>query len=215
MSIHVAVGLPPSSFLDALASLATIFGAPLEKADIEALRQTRDEGPFAALAAIPALATPVDDLIAAISKLGDVPATESRLNREFCLLFLGAGGRRSAPPYESFYKASGRLFQEPAGEMARLLRASGMQMADDFRDAPDHLVVELSLLEESIHRIPDQRDAATASARALHQRLQSWLPDFEADCRRNDGTGFYAAAAALLAALIQQPLDFLDSGTPA
>ena len=210
MSIHVTVGLPPSSFLDAVTVLTTIFGAPLERGDIEALRQPPEEGPFATLSSVPALAPSVDALLATIREFGDTAQTESRLNREFCLLFLGAGGPRSAPPYESYYNGSGRLFQEPAGEMAKLLNASGMQMANDFRDAPDHLVVELSLLEESILRLSDQHEAAIATARALHQRLQGWLPSFEADCRRNDGTGFYAAAAALLTALIQQPLDFLN-----
>ena len=210
MSIHVSIGLPPSSFLDALGVLSTIFGAPLESEDIAALQAPADQGPFAALVSVPDLAPKVEALVEVIRGLGEGAPALSRLNREFCLLFLGAGGPRSAPPYESFYKGNGRLFQEPAGEMAKMLQANGMQMTNEFRDAPDHLVVELSLLEESIRRFPEQRQTATA-ALALHDRLQGWLPAFEADCQRNDGTGFYAAAATLLVALIQHPLDFLNS----
>ncbi|MGQ9369977.1 molecular chaperone TorD family protein [Azospirillum sp. ST 5-10] len=184
---------------DAVAVLAALFGAPLDERDVAAVRRPVDRGALAPLAAVPVLRPGVEEAAAIVRRLGDTPVAVSRLNREFCRLFLGAGGRMTAAPYESAYRGSGRLYQEPAGEMAALLRRRDRRAADGFPEAPDHLVIELALLEDAL-RLPGAEDTATAEA--LLARLRRWVPAFAAACRLHDGTGFYAEAAGVLAALL-------------
>jgi len=197
---------------EAFGLFAALFGAPLEKADIEAIRQPIDAGGLAALARIATFRSDVATLTAIVRGLGDAETALVQLNRAFCLLFLGAGGIHGAAPYESAYRCSGRLYQEPAGEMMVLLAQRGRQPAEGFPEAPDHLVIELALLEEALapeSGSPSDDDAATA--KALIARLRHWVPDFAAACRAHDPTGFYAGAADLLVRLLGQDIDVRGS----
>lgn len=216
MTRLVPIGLPdaalPSPALrEALVILSAIFAAPLQAEHIAALQCPVAEGPLAMLAApalAPELAAELAPALAALETAaraaGAPEAAVVPLNREFCLLFLGAGGPRTVAPFESAHTGSGRLFQQPAGDLARLLARHGLQLAEDFREAPDHLVAELSLLDHLLTCDADPESRADAAA--LQARLQGWLPGFAAGCAAQDRSGLYAAAAALLLALIQLPL---------
>ncbi|WP_372399672.1 molecular chaperone TorD family protein [Azospirillum sp. HJ39] len=197
--------LPPSParLAEAVATAAALFGAPLDARDIEALDRPLPQGALAPIAAAGGLEAETAAAIAALHALGDAGAAVPALNRAFCLLFLGAGGPRSAAPYESAYRGNGRLFQEPAAEMAALLDRLGRRPAPDFPEAPDHLVIELALLEETLRGAADGDPQAAATAGALLARLRRWVPAFAAACRANDPTGFYAAAAVLLDRLLR------------
>lgn len=193
-----------AAFADAMALFATIFGAPLDERDIDALLLPIDRGALAPLARVAILRPDIEGMASIIRGLGNAESTVSRLNRDFCLLFLGTGGPGAAP-FESAYLGTGRLFQEPAGEMAALLQQCGRKLASDFPEAPDHLSVELSLLEETLHQAAASGDPDTvAAADALVTRLRGWVPQFAAACREQDGTGFYAGAAMLLDRLLKE-----------
>ncbi|OCW56366.1 molecular chaperone TorD family protein [Hoeflea olei] len=194
-------------YADAVATLSGLFGTPLELEDLEAMALPAENGPLGLLARIPLLQDDVAKLIAIARDFGSPKAGVIELNKAFCRLFLGAGGPMSAPPYESAYLGSGRLFQAPAGEMAKLLREQCLQPVEGFPEAPDHLVVELSLLEESLRLAGVSEDKADiATVRSLHERLKSWVPAFEKACGDFDRTGFYACAARLLGRLLNEPL---------
>lgn len=175
---------------DIHAAFADFFAAPLEACDIAALREHGGIGRLAPLgeSAAGRRARGVLDGFA------DVETATSELNAAYCCLFLGAGGPHgNAAPYESAWSGSGRLFGEPSVEMAKLLAAHGMALAEGVCGPADHLAIELALLAA----LPEGADAL-----ALRERLLGWLPRFAARCAECDTTGFYAALAALL-------LDFL------
>ena len=186
-----------SAAADICAAFADFFAAPLEAADIAALRADRRLGGLAPLCDRPA----GQRARGVLAGLGEPEAAASDLNAAFCCLFLGAGGPDgNAPPYESAYSGSGRLFQEPAAEMAKLLAAHGLGLAEGCCEPADHLAIELALLASLLAR-PEP-------AAALVDRLLGWVPSFAARCAACDATGFYAALAALLHAFL------LDQATP-
>lgn len=192
-------------YADAVATLSGLFGTPLELEDLEAMTLPADQGPLAMLSRIPLLEDDVAELVAIARGFGTAKAGVTELNKAFCLLFLGAGGPMSAPPYESAYYGNGRLFQEPAGEMAKLLRQRSMQPIAEFPEAPDHLVIELSLLEETLRLAAVTEEQGDIDiVMSLHQRLQGWIPAFEKACTDFDKTGFYSGATRILNRLLKE-----------
>lgn len=195
---------PAARLAEAVATAAALFGAPLDARDIEALRQPVPRGALAPIAATGGLEAEIEAAVAVLHGLGEAEAAVPALNRAFCLLFLGAGGPSAAAPYESAYQGNGRLYQEPAAEMAALLDRRGRRPAPDFPEAPDHLAIELALLEEALRGVAAGDDPlADATAAALLTRLRRWVPAFAAACRAHDPSGFYAAAAVLLDRLLR------------
>ncbi|HEY0328016.1 MAG TPA: molecular chaperone TorD family protein [Rhodopseudomonas sp.] len=205
MTVLTAESLPVAAFAEAINTLAALFGAPLEQPVLAEVCLPVAVGALAPLARIAALRPGVETAAAAARGLDPVRA-ESLLNAAFCRLFLGSGGPTSAPPYESAYQGSGRLFQEPAGEMALLLQRRGRRTAADFPEAPDHLVIELALLSEALEFAAASHNADdTETVNVLLTRLRGWVPDFVAACQTHDASGFYAAIAGVLELLLNLP----------
>lgn len=195
----------PSSPADICAAFADFFAAPLEAADIAALRADGRLGGLAPLCDHPA-ARRARDVLAGFA---DAEAAASTLNAAFCCLFLGAGGPHgTASPYESAYLGTGRLFQAPTDEMAALLTAHGIGLAEGVCEPPDHLAIELALLAALLAGPAPDPDTAPLLARLL-----GWVPSFAARCAGCDATGFYAALAALLHAFLldQRPASLTPS----
>ncbi len=199
---------PPSgpAYTEAVAVFSSLFGAPLEIIDIEAIRRPLDEGPLAQLAAISTIRDGVADLRETVIAQGEPQKGVSELNKAFCKLFMGLGGPRSAPPYESAYTGDGRLYQKPALEMGKLLSKQGLAPSEDFPEAPDHLALELSLMEETLRLagLTEDKDDI-ALIRDLHTRLLGWVPNFAGACAAHDPTGFYAKASQLLLTFLKLP----------
>lgn len=141
----------------------------------------------------PAAAT-VGQRVSEISE-DDLPKCALDLAGAYARLFLGVGGRRSAPPYQSFYTSpEGRVMQAPAAAMQGELRQRNRRLADAFPELPDHLAVQLSVLAELVETAPAAEQAAFLDARLL-----GWIGAFAERCAIADRTGFYAAVARALA----------------
>lgn len=194
--------LPAAELADICGELAGIFGAPLELEDIRTLRRHGIFGPLQALAADPLYATDLRRALAAVRDPGSDEEAVSLLNGSYCQLFLGIGGAAGAPPFESAYRGTGRLFQEPADSMAELLAACGLQPADGFAEPPDHVAIELSALALSMRPGPGI-GVADGPAPALRERMIEWVPTFARACARFDRSGFYAPLAAVLTNLLE------------
>lgn len=179
--------------------LAEVFLAPPSAERLTALREGAGAKWLAALATEPAFGAAVDEIRAALAGVQDTAPLTIAFNRAF----LGLGGRHTLAPNESAWTGGG-LFRAPAAEMAALLAACDLSLAEGCCEAPDHLSVELMLLAH-LETHADPR------ADALRDRLRLWLPGFCAAVRAEDRTGFWAGAAALLLAaldhdeLIPQP----------
>ena len=119
------------------------------------------------------------------------------LARAHARLFLGLAGPETVAPYESAHVGDGRLFQAPVGEMERLLAAHDLSVARDAGEPADHLAIETALMAGLVEE--DHPDRAGLAA-----RLAGWVPAFADACAARDRTGFYAAAARLVATLAER-----------
>ena len=188
---------------DCFRELAGFFGAPLERDDVADLRRTGRFGALDDLARDPAFAAELRNAIDAACAPATDAEAESLLNRSFGELFLGIGGRVGARPIESAHRGSGRLFQEPAAEMKVLLAERGLTPTEGFVEPPDHITIELSLLEQ-LMRLDSAvvGHADRPAIEAMRKRLASWVPAFATQCKAHDSSGFYAALAAVLVGLL-------------
>lgn len=195
--------IAPVQLADCLSELARLFGAPLEEAEIAALCAAGQFDALRVLAVDPHHALDLRGAIAALKVAGGPATATSLLNTVFCRLFLGLGGASSALPIESAHRGDGRLFQEPASIMTEMLVAHDLMPADGFAEPPDHLSIELSLLEQLIRLEASLVDVDEhAAVSALRRRLVEWTPSFAAAVAENDPTGFYAALARVLVRLL-------------
>jgi TorA maturation chaperone TorD len=78
--------------------------------------------------------------------------------------------------------------------MDRLLAAAGLSVALAGEPA-DHVAIEAGLLAHFVETRHPERAA-------LARRLDRWLPDFRAALAATDPSGYFAAAAAALAAAV-------------
>ncbi|WP_319529862.1 molecular chaperone TorD [uncultured Cohaesibacter sp.] len=133
--------------------------------------------------------------------------TTKALGGDFSRLFLGAGGRRTAPPYQSAFEGeTGRLYGDATGRMNAVLRELGMQLPDNFPEPADHISIQLdvmALLAETAS--PEQQIAF------IDTHLMPWLPAFAERCRAFDLNGFYASASAALLAMIETDRQRLET----
>ena len=155
----------------------------------------------------PALA-PLFEKLKALEDAGD--EAEKDLAGAFAFLFLGLGGRRSAPPYESiFVGEQGRTSQDPAAHMMRELALLDRHIKKELPEPADHVAVELATAAAMIEAgaIPERQLSF------LSDHLNVWLRDFASACDRGDRSGFYAIAAHAAANFVAADLTRLATVT--
>lgn len=114
------------------------------------------------------------------------------------------------PPNETVYTAK-HVFQETLdlGDLSGFYRAFGLELAE--RERPDHISVELEFMHLVALKEAYARVRHTASRVRLCRQVQRaflrdhlgrWAPLFAQLLARKAGAGYYAAAAALLQALL-------------
>lgn len=129
-------------------------------------------------------------------------------------LFHGFGGRRSAPPYQSVYESDeGTTHGDAWRRMRLVLQELSLSVPEGFSEPEDHIAVQLAVLS---HLCGAAADAADGGDRAVLERSLdrlrdfliehplAWGPAFAADCQAHSGDGFYAGAARVLAALLEE-----------
>lgn len=182
--------------------LAGLFAAPPEEGTMVSLRRGAGADLLTRLAGHASLAEPIAAFRETIDGEDGEAEFVRRLAPVFALLFLGLGGPSTVAPYESVHRCGGRLWQAPTGEMERLLARHDLSPALDHEPA-DHLSIETALLVYLVATGRSDRHAVAA-------RLRGWVPDFAEALAHADGTGVFAAAAALLAAAIDLASDLPD-----
>lgn len=151
---------------------------------------------IAQLAADADLAEGLGAMRAAWETHEDPGAVAARLGHTFGRLFLGLAGPETISPYESAQRF-GRLFQAPASEMAALVAAHDLSVAETTREPADHLAIELALMARLV--ATDHPDRAV-----LADRLAAWVPGFRDQCVARDASGLWAGAARVLAAVVDR-----------
>ena len=190
--------------------LAGIFARELSPQAIETYRSSDGRAFLNQMASHPPL-VPLTDHIHRLTAGRESPASLSmELSARFASLFLGAGGKRSVPPYESVYSnESNLLYQKQTAQTQAALSAFGLSVSDLFPEPPDHISVQLAFMAHLARRA----EQAT-SARHLQEeneiqrvflatRLLSWIEKFLDHCVNADPDGFYTTAAVSMVTFVK------------
>jgi TorA maturation chaperone TorD len=165
-----------------------------------------EEGVFAALQAAAARVDP--SLAVAAGRLGDAFAA-ARLEDlliDYTRLFLGPVAAPARPYGSVWLEADKGLMQDSTMAVLALYAAGGFEIAEAFRELPDHVAAELEFLYLLRFKIAQARmagDAAAAAAaealrrRFLEQHLGVWITPFSTAVKAGAQTDFYRALAAL------------------
>ena len=106
-----------------------------------------------------------------------------------------------APPYGSVYlEPERRMMGNSTMDVIKRYQQSGLAMAEDFKDAPDHIAAELEFMHFLIYKeieAANQGDARRIHTYLLNQRsfladhLGAWVSEFVGKVLENANTTFY------------------------
>lgn len=131
------------------------------------------------------------------------------LSRDRVILMRGVNAEGIQPPYESLY--IGQQENTTIGSLNRFYSECGYTMADDVKDAPDQLGVELAfaklILEQELDALANGESEKAAELEALHhsflsQHLGRWASSYAAAMAENASTGFYRGIGLLIGELL-------------
>lgn len=184
--------------------LAGLFAHEPTVATLRAYRSEDGDALLTALGEIDAL-TPIAEMIQGWlpnASPNDLRGIARDLSGEFSRFFLGVGGRRSAPPYQSFYdNPNGRLMQQSASAMQNELRQRAAQIAPTFPEPPDHIAVQLAVMAELVESADRAEQAAY-----LERHLLGWIGEFRDRCAALSRYGFYTHAAVAVVDFINRDI---------
>jgi TorA maturation chaperone TorD/ferredoxin len=121
-----------------------------------------------------------------------------------------------AHPYESVYRTpEGRLMGAVTTQVRRAYAEAGLAIAEDSRELPDQLTVELEfmafLTNEEANALEQRNDDLVIAilerqAAFLRDHLTRWVPEFSHRVVSAGESDFYSTAATTLAAFVVQDL---------
>ncbi|MCP4228553.1 MAG: molecular chaperone TorD family protein [bacterium] len=110
------------------------------------------------------------------------------LQAEYTALFLGPKGH--TPPYQSVFQER-RLWGDSAADVKRLVGRLGLEISEDFNMPPDHISVELEILEKLL--VSDQSDAGELYRRFFEDHIL-WIDDFLTSIIPKSNLIFYSSS---------------------
>ncbi len=118
---------------------------------------------------------------------------------EYTRLFIAGVPGAACPPYESIYRENNVMGNSTMDVLDNYSRA-GLKVMENFRDLPDHVAVEL----EFLYYLMDKENTEAYEA-FIKEHISRWVPEFCGRVEKNDRTGFYGHAAAVLRKFIEEP----------
>lgn len=156
------------------------------------------------------------DLGRLVAPLHTQTADHDALLLDHSALFVGPF-RLLAPPYGSIYLEGKReVMGASTGDARRRYELAGLDMAEEIRDAPDHIAIELEFMYYLVFRHyealqsdpPAAQQWQTQQISFLDRHLGQWVGPFAEKVRENARTEHYRILASVTASFIQ-----LDSQT--
>jgi putative dimethyl sulfoxide reductase chaperone len=147
--------------------------------------------------------------------------TVTELSVDYVRTFIGHGvdAYCAAYPFESVYTSEKRLMMQNArDEVLAIYRSEGMDKSTDWKDAEDHVAMELEFQGELARRCAERladgdEDGAAALVRTqknfMHDHLASWVPMMTADMDVFARTDFYRGLARLTEGFLETDGEFL------
>jgi len=120
-----------------------------------------------------------------------------------------------APPYGSVYLDEGRrVMGDSTMDVCAQYQRAGLEVAAGFKEAPDHITVELEFMYYLIHKHLHTDDALYRELQAtfLCEHLGSWVEPFTKAMEENASRGFYRNLAHLTRLFIKAELDAVAAG---
>ena len=149
--------------------------------------------------------------------------TLQELAIDYVHTFIGSGvdAFSAAYPYESVYTSPRRLMmQEARDEVLAIYRSQGVEKAESWHEAEDHVAAELEFMSALAARTAEKcREGDEAAVERLlrtqrgfmSEHLYAWTGMFTADMRKYARTDFYKALASLLDGLLKSDKETLDA----
>lgn len=145
------------------------------------------------------------------------------LKVEFARLFVGPYNV-PAPPYGSVYMEPGRrIMGNSTLDVVKRYRRAGLDMAEDFKDAPDHVTAELEFLhfltvkeieaasQGDVNRLVDSLLSRQAF---LEDHLGAWVSEFTSAVNENAENAFYKYLARATEIFIKDDIESISSTLP-
>lgn len=140
------------------------------------------------------------------------------LQTDYARLFVGPYSLL-APPYGSVYLDSERLIMgRSTMDVIQFYRQAGLQTSPDFKEAPDHIAVELEfmyfLIDSEISALAAGEeesvpDILMAQQAFLNGHLNQWIQEFARAIKNGAQTDFYVDLADATACFISEDADYL------
>jgi len=147
------------------------------------------------------------------------PRELKKLKIDFARLFVGPYSLL-APPYGSVYLEGGRkIMGDSTLDLQERYRRAGVDLSDNFRDAPDHIAAELEFMYFLVFKeveALENSDIETTfgfleKQRAfLKQHLGTWVFEFADSIEEKAATDFYKNLARATKAFMKEELDYLE-----
>jgi len=118
---------------------------------------------------------------------------------EYTRLFITGLPSLACPPYESVYREDAVMGNSTL-EVMKSYSKAGLKVMENFHDLPDHVAVELEFLYYLMNK-----ENTEAHEAFIKEHVSRWVPEFCSGVEKNDRTGFYGHAAAVLRKFIEEP----------
>lgn len=124
-----------------------------------------------------------------------------------------------APPYGSVYlEQQKRVMGDSTMSVIKMYREYGLKIADDFKELPDHIAVELEFMYyliykeiEAVQHAENEKAALffKAQKQFMHQYLGGFIPPFCERIKAETINEFYEALADCVSRFVKSDHDFL------
>lgn len=204
--------LPASDRAHLLAWLSSVFLREPDATVVGLLGADESDQAVAELNNMPALADETQAMLSALRALRSREGSDANaalaLAGRFGTLFLGAGGPMAAHPYASIYE-EGRTHGAATERTASFLSTHGLSVGDGVPEPSDHLGIQLAALAALSEREVTEDDALSAELHRaqivfVEAEMRPWLGTFRDRVIRDDPDGYYAAAARLTEAALNE-----------
>lgn len=160
------------------------------------------------------------EVLASLKRAAEEAEFFQEILLEYDALFI-VPGPKLIFPYESCYThrnidgSFGRLWQEPAQDMQRILKEWDIKFAEGWNLIPDHIAVELffmgylcRLLSEGELGTEDRQKVKEWERRFLENHLRNWAFELLNNLKLKAETGFYKGIARLLSTFLEEESNF-------
>ncbi|WP_088188000.1 MULTISPECIES: molecular chaperone TorD family protein [unclassified Desulfosporosinus] len=164
-----------------------------------------------------------EELLSSLSQAADKPGYFKEVQLDYDALFI-VPGTKLIFPYESCYThrnidgTFGRLWQEPAQNMYRILKEWEIQFAEGWDLIPDHIAIELSFMGNLCQLVTARQANEEERQRLLEwqkkilaNHLSLWVYELLDNMENKAETAFYRGVAKLLRAFLREEETFVNT----